>query len=515
MKKLLTLSLVLLFSPFLHAEPGEVQFVAVVGSVDADTGELGMLLTSDFTIPVRVTDATDIRDANEDPFTGDITVGLILRVRGLFTGDGVLAEEIRVADLEGGFAVRGIIEALSDTTVTIEGLAIAVPADAEIFDEEGNPLAFADLLVGQLVRIGGDINDGELTATKIRVRIRDEALVRISFEGIVVEVADASFLVELEAVGNVLVHITGETEINGDLTTGVLVRVVGTVEPDLSVSARKVLIQRLLQVAPRRVKVHAGQAHPAEVILRSPLDGPVEVEITSENPEIAQVEPSVVTVAAGKITAAFEVIGVASGETTVVVEVPDLGASVEVPVTVRGEQRDLELNWRPDHINMGTEQSRRVILSLNQPAPEPLEVAIRLIKGEEGGVFWSEGVMFEPGDRHVLVGVESGAIAGEFKIQAEISDGVSDDLEVTVRARSDRELDRERERDGDDADGDRRDGDDNSGPGNRDGVDDRARGDDEDKEGEGDSANDGDHDSDKEGDDSDKDGDDNSGSGGG
>ena len=342
MKKFLTLSLVLLFSPFLHAEPGEVQFVAVVGSVDADTGELGMLLTSDFTIPVRVTDATDIRDANEDPFTGDITVGLTLRVRGLFTGDGVLAEEIRVADLEGGFAVRGIIEALSDNpTVTIEGLSIAVPADAEIFDEDGNPLSFDDLLVGQLVRIGGDIDDGELTATKIRVRIRDEALVRISFEGIVVEVADASFLVELEAVGNVLVHITGETEITGDLTTGVLVRVVGTVEPDLSVSARKVLIQRLLQVAPRRVKVHAGQAHPAEVILRSPLDGPVDVEITSENPEIAQVEPSVVTVAAGKITASFEVIGVASGETTVVVEVPDLGASVEVPVTVRGEQREL------------------------------------------------------------------------------------------------------------------------------------------------------------------------------
>ncbi len=52
--------------------------------------------------------------------------------------------------------------------------------------------------------------------------------------------------------------------------------------------------------------------------------------------------------------------------------------------------------------------------------------------------------MFEPGDRHVLVGVESGAIAGEFEIRAEISDGISDDLEVTVRARSDREIDRER-----------------------------------------------------------------------
>jgi len=73
------------------------------------------------------------------------------------------------------------------------------------------------------------------------------------------------------------------------------------------------------------------------------------------------------------VTASFEVIGIASGETTVIVEVPDLGASVEVPVTVRGEQRDLELNWRPDHINLGTDQGRRVILALSQPATEPLE----------------------------------------------------------------------------------------------------------------------------------------------
>ena len=112
MKKLLILSLVLLFSPFVHAKPGEVQFVAVVASVDSDTGILGMQLAPDFILPVIVTDTTDIRDANEDPCEGEITVGMILRIRGLFTGDGVLAEEIRIADLEGECAVRGVIEVL-------------------------------------------------------------------------------------------------------------------------------------------------------------------------------------------------------------------------------------------------------------------------------------------------------------------------------------------------------------------------------------------------------------------
>ena len=96
----------------------------------------------------------------------------------------MLAEEIRVADLEGEFAVRGAIESLVDTTVTIEGLVLGVAANVEIFDEEGNPLLFSDLLIAQQVRVSGDIDDGELTTTKIRVRIRDEALVRISFEGI-------------------------------------------------------------------------------------------------------------------------------------------------------------------------------------------------------------------------------------------------------------------------------------------------------------------------------------------
>ena len=475
-----------------------------------------MLLTPDFTLPVFVTDTTDIRDVNEDPFTGVITVGMTLRVRGLFTGDGVLAEEIRVADLEGEFAVRGAIESLSDNpTVTIDGLAIAVASDAEIFDEEGNPLPFADLLVGQLVRISGDIENGELTAAKIRVRIRDEALVRISFEGDVIEVADASFMVVLEAVGEILVHITGATEITGDLTTGVLVRVIGTIEPDLSVSARKVLIKRLLQVAPRRVKVHVGQSHPAEVILRSPLDGPVEVQITSQNPEIARVEPpDGVTISAGKVTASFDVIGVASGETIVLVEVPDLGVSVDVPVTVRGEQRELELNWRPDHINMGTNQDRRVVLSLNQPAPEPLVVNLELVSNEDaGGLSFFSSVLFEPGDRHVLVGIESGEVAGEFKIRATLSDDVYDDLEVKVRARSDRELDREREKDGDD-------GRDNRG-GEGDGVNDLRR-----NEGDGvkDHSGPGDGESDQEeagedekgdGDSDHEEGDDHSGSGGG
>ena len=480
-----------------------------------------MLLTPDFTLPVFVTDTTDIRDVNEDPFTGVITVGMTLRVRGLFTGDGVLAEEIRVADLEGEFAVRGAIESLSDNpTVTIDGLAIAVASDAEIFDEEGNPLPFADLLVGQLVRISGDIENGELTAAKIRVRIRDEALVRISFEGDVIEVADASFMVVLEAVGEILVHITGATEITGDLTTGVLVRVIGTIEPDLSVSARKVLIKRLLQVAPRRVKVHVGQSHPAEVILRSPLDGPVEVQITSQNPEIARVEPpDGVTISAGKVTASFDVIGVASGETIVLVEVPDLGVSVDVPVTVRGEPRELELNWRPDHINMGTNQDRRVVLSLNQPAPEPLslEVTLQLVGSEvgsdEGGLIFERTVFFEPGDRHILVEIASGEVAGEFKIRATLSDDVYDDLEVKVRARSDRELDREREKDGDD-------GRDNRG-GEGDGVNDLRR-----NEGDGvdDHSGPGDGESDQEeegedekgdGDSDHEEGDDHSGSGGG
>jgi hypothetical protein len=417
---------------------------------------------------------------------------MTLRVRGLFTGDGVLAEEIRVADLEGEFAVRGAIESLADTAVTIEGLVLGVAANAEIFDEDGNPLLFSDLLVAQQVRVSGDIDDGDLTATKIRVRIRDEALVRISFEGVIVEVADDlnSFMVELEAVGEVLVHITGETETTGDLVIGASVRVIGTVEPDLSVSARKVLTKRLLQVAPGRVKVHAGQSHPAEVILRSPLDGPVDVHITSENPEIAEVEPSVVTISAGRVTASFEVIGISSGETTVMVEVTDLGASVEVPVTVRGEQRDLELNWRPDHINIGTDQDRRVVLMLNQEAPGTLEVTL-VEEGEPGDLIFPGTVEFQQGDRHILVGIGSGGIPGEFKIRATLPDGVSDVLEVKVRARSDRELDREREKNRDEGDDDNR---------GRDSVD----RDDDNREGDGEDGDD---------DNSGKEGDDNSGPG--
>ena len=281
-------------------------------------------------------------------------------------------------------------------------------------------------------------------------------------------------------------------------------------EPDLSVSARKVLTKRLLQVAPGRVTVHAGQSHPTEVILRSPLDGPVDVHITSENPEFAEVEPSVVTISAGRVTASFEVIGISSGETTVMVEVTDLGASVEVPVTVRGEQRDLELNWRPDHINIGTDQDRRVVLMLNQEAPGTLEVTL-VEEGEPGDLIFPGTVEFQQGDRHILVGIGSGGIPGEFKIRATLPDGVSDVLEVKVRARSDRE--REKNRDEGDDDNRGRDGENgNNNNRGRDGVDgdDDNRGrdsvdrDDDNREGDGEDGDD---------DNSGKEGDDNSGPG--
>ncbi len=247
------------------------------------------------------------------------------------------------------------------------------------------------------------------------------------------------------------------------------------------------------------------------MILRSPLDGPVDVLITSENGDIARVEPEVVTSAAGRVTASFEVIGIASGETTVIVEVPDLGASVEVPVTVRGEQRDLELNWRPDHINLGTDQGRRVILALSQPATEPLEVVLELEEGEDGSLFFLSPAVFEPGDRHILVGVESGEVTGQFKLRATLSDGVSDVLEVKVRSRSDRELDREREKDSEEGDDDNRGGDGVPGDDNnrgRDGVD----GDDDNNEKDGEEGDDnsGSGDDESDGDE----GDDNSGSGG-
>ena len=165
--------------------------------------------------------------------------------------------------------------------------------------------------------------------------MKEKDLFPINFEGIVKSFEDPDLTVLIEGEIEVLVEVTPETDVKGDLDEGVLVRVKGTLQQDLSVRARKIIVKRLLQLAPGELKMRLNQNRRVEIILRETLGTDVELTITSLDPSIAQVaeSDSTVTIPAGKVTRSFEVSsGSIEGETIVEVQMP-------AELAARGESR--------------------------------------------------------------------------------------------------------------------------------------------------------------------------------
>ena len=476
MRPILVVSLTLLLSVFwtLYSAPPQVKFIADVKSIEVMGDEVALLtmsLTPEFEITVRVTGDTEIRDQDDEPLTAfDLEEGMTLKVEGLFTEEGILAQEIDVKDDRAEFKIRGKIDDINsaDREISVLVFVINVPENAEIKDEEGNSLLFSELELGQLVVVKGNVIEETLVARRVKVRDEKDRVVRIHFEGTVTSIEGSILEVSIEGAPTALVKITDETEIEGDLMVGVLVRVFGTIEPDLSVSARRILVQQPLQLTPDKLELGFDQAHRVEAILRQIRDIDVDLTITSLDPAIAQ--PSVgdvisgtvtLTIPAGKVSGGFQVVsGTTEGETAIEVQMPEsLGgftAALQVEVEEEVEQPDeeLEIRWTPRKVKLPTNKTRRIKLHLNQPAPADLTAEIVIEEGPEDLVELPGMVSFEPGSRFAVVEIASGPEPGEVEIEARLPEafgGDDADVEIEVKQRG-RGDDDDDDDDGDDDD---------------------------------------------------------------
>ncbi|MFQ5708717.1 MAG: DUF5666 domain-containing protein [bacterium] len=116
---------------------------------------------------------TEILDNKKNPilFT-DLAVGQIVEIKGVLQSDGsILATKIKVEDrLEDEVELRGAIEALTDTTITVLGTTFNVTENTVVLDDNKNPISFGDLSVGQIVEVRGEIlAGGTLVALRIKV----------------------------------------------------------------------------------------------------------------------------------------------------------------------------------------------------------------------------------------------------------------------------------------------------------------------------------------------------------
>jgi uncharacterized protein DUF5666/flagellar hook capping protein FlgD len=140
------------------------------------TGAITMLSGSQIQVEQTIffTDSlTIILDANKTPLSFDqLAVGQIVEVKGIKRADGNLwALRIKIEDRNrNGIEFTGIIEKLSADSISVNSFTFFVDSLTNVFDLQGNPITFTDLVVGDLVEIKGEMQlDGSLRAVKIKL----------------------------------------------------------------------------------------------------------------------------------------------------------------------------------------------------------------------------------------------------------------------------------------------------------------------------------------------------------
>jgi hypothetical protein len=106
--------------------------------------------------------------------TSALEVGQRVEVRGRFLADGTLvATRIEIESFdEGELEVSGLIEALTDSSLTVAGNGFAVTAQTVVLDDDRRPIAFGTLAVGQTVEVRG-VNDGAGVRVATRIQLED------------------------------------------------------------------------------------------------------------------------------------------------------------------------------------------------------------------------------------------------------------------------------------------------------------------------------------------------------
>ncbi|MBI4444459.1 MAG: hypothetical protein HY645_01015 [Acidobacteria bacterium] len=440
----------LIASSALFGSPAQVEFSATLLSVvkeSAQVGRLSMDLGAT-TLEVRVTGLTEILDENNTPLTLaqlESEIGTVLEVEGIFTRGGILADRIKLAEENDEFVFRGRIAEINAAAreIRVMNFVIKVPADTEIKDQEGNPLSFSDLRVSQFVQVEGLRNGTVFEAREIKIRFHERKSSRIVFEGTITALSGTNLNILIEGVDSVLVKTTPDTRIHGTLAVGALVRVIGIINGDLTVTAHTIIVQQPVRLAPEKLRMGLEMTRRVEVVLRTKFDVDVTLQLSSTHPAVAAPSGVSLTIPAGKVAGFFEVKSAATpGETMIRVQLPASlgGFTAELPVVVADAHdkaaRPLKIEWRPQELRLGTGDSRTVQLRLSEPAPAPITIILTLKEGAAGSISFPATVNLAAGERVAELTLTAGTVAGAAKLEAALPASVGgdkDELEVKIR----------------------------------------------------------------------------------
>jgi len=217
------------------------------------------------------------------------------------------------------------------------------------------------------------------------------------------------------------------------------------------VDADKIIVQKLLQVAPTQLKLQPDQVRQVVVILHTFFENDVEVKLVSAKPEVAELAVDKIVIPGGKLTGKFDVKGKAAGETVIEVSLPDSmgGTKAEVQVIVEdkggkpGDDDDQgggdkpDVMWTPANLLLKTGQSRQGAIHLRAEAETPLTVALSLKTGESDVVQFPATVEIPKGAKYAFVTFVAGEKVGNVSVLAKLPDsagGTEATIAVEVRA---------------------------------------------------------------------------------
>lgn len=402
----------LLFSPFLvlivlaqgPLPAAPLEFYAVVQDkepVDSATTKLEVRLTPDFTLSVRVTDATMLSNREGLPIGIDeINVGDLIAVQAVHTEAGLLALKIQKQEPGSAFELKGSLESVQaagdDSSIVVLGLTLVVTSETRIRE------ARRELTVDELaelhaaattplqVKVSGTVKDAELVAETIHVQGPELRFARINLEGTIAEFkSDAAggtyFLLDIGGGVQVQVRIVPETRLIGDPVVGSFVRVQGLLSPDLGVTALNVHVLRLWDAVPPRLEMDLEASRELNVVVRRPFD--FDLEFVVEVGDLVSIDPVQVVIPAGELNATIHVTsGNTVGETVLTIQAPpELGGDKRtIPILVGPRPTPLPrpqgLAFAPPvvHSVPGSGTLTVQLLLVPGPSPSDQEVSLQL-----------------------------------------------------------------------------------------------------------------------------------------
>lgn len=375
----------------------EVDFTGAISSLVVNGEGVGTLFIrlEDFDLRVIVNSNTEITSSKGDAMgMDDLKAGDRIAIKGKYSASGVLAAEIRLQDSAGtDFHVRGTITKVATSTdstlLTLLGIQVVVNADTKISDGSA-ALGISSLKTGVQVQIEGAVTADGWIAKSISVQSSEKKSEQVRFEGTVKTLSSSSMDVAVDSLpGNVTgVALDSKTRIVGDLAVGAHVYVIGTLNSDLTVTARQVRVVLAFEVKPDEKKLKVGESATFIVKLHETAANDVPVSLKIADVTIASLSAATVTIPKGGITTQFTVKGGPQiGSTEITAEA--LGQKVTVTIKVGAVSEDENENnagtavavFAPEKIKLGFNETRDVLLLIKPPQHAAVTVDLKVTNG--------------------------------------------------------------------------------------------------------------------------------------